>query len=96
MIPLEFFWLQKSIEKIEEEDNAYGDKDDDIDRHLNPPYNLSHAWAYAHAARNNPAKISRKTQSSIPGTSGCMGLRYLSRPLYAFLQVLELDCTWNK
>jgi hypothetical protein len=31
MIPLEFFWLKKSIEKIEEEDNAYGDKDDDID-----------------------------------------------------------------
>lgn len=31
MIPLEFFWLKKGIEKIEEEDNAYGDKDDDID-----------------------------------------------------------------
>jgi hypothetical protein len=30
MILLEFFWLKKSIEKIEEEDNAYGDKDDDI------------------------------------------------------------------
>jgi hypothetical protein len=43
MITSEFFWLKKSIEKIEKENNAYGDKDDYIYCHLNSPYNLSHA-----------------------------------------------------